>query len=370
MSLFSWLRNRSSIRSPGGRPHRRPGAPRFRPRLEALEGRALPSTYYAATASQLVADISAANKAGGANTIVLTAPTTSPYVLTAVNNTADKNGANGLPVIGGKHGGGTLTIQGNGDTIERSTASGTPAFRLFDVAGGGSLALQNVTLQDGLATGSGAAADGGAIYNQGTLVLSGVTVQFNTAQGSPGANAAGGGIWSGGSLTLENSSLVQGNSAVGGGNFATNAYGGGICIAGGTASITGTAFGGAYANQAEGNHAGSAYGGAVYVAGGTVTLSGDTVGGPPGPSLLDQQNVAQGGAYTTGYGYGGGICVAGGSVTLTHDVVEDNLAGYPGGGSYGGEGGGIFVAAGAAVSIDAFTSQNTYGNTPDNIFYG
>ncbi len=35
--------------------------------------------------------------AGGSNTINLTAPTTSPYVLTAVNNTT--SGANGLPVI-------------------------------------------------------------------------------------------------------------------------------------------------------------------------------------------------------------------------------------------------------------------------------
>jgi predicted outer membrane repeat protein len=172
----------------------------------------LPSTYYAATASDLIADINAANKGSATSTIILTAPTTSRYLLTAVDNTS--NGANGLPVI--KKG---LTIVGNGDTIERSSG---PAFRLFDVAAGASLTLKNVTLQGGWVFGSGASAEGGAIYSTGTLVLDGATVQNNTAQASNGAdaksvkqnggtgqNAAGGGIWSSGSLTLENGTLVE-----------------------------------------------------------------------------------------------------------------------------------------------------------------
>src|SRR5215510_12956694 len=126
MSFLSWLRNRTSIQSPRRRTQHRDAAPRFRPRLEALEDRALPSTYYAATASDLIADINAANTAGGANTIVLTAPATSPYVLTAANNTAD--GATGLPVISGggrKVAADNLTIIGNGNIIERG--SGAPA---------------------------------------------------------------------------------------------------------------------------------------------------------------------------------------------------------------------------------------------------
>src|SRR5579864_3725159 len=98
---------------------------------EVLEVRSLLSNYTAASVSALVADINAANKSGGTNTITLTAPATTPYDL-----------ANALPVIsGGTAAGGTkkhpvpavpadnLTIIGNGDTIERSTAAGTPAFR-------------------------------------------------------------------------------------------------------------------------------------------------------------------------------------------------------------------------------------------------
>jgi len=348
----------------------------------------LPSTYYAASASDLIADINAANRAGGANTIVLTAPTTSPYVLTAVNNTTD--GVTGLPVIssGGRKAE-NLTIIGNGDTIERSTASGTPAFRLFDVAKAASLTLQNVTLQNGLeGYGSGVWAEGGAIYNQGTLVLNSVLIQNNVAEGSPGSSptkknpaspgsdAAGGGLWSNGILTLENS-VIQGNSALGGQSdspgFGGNAFGGGIYIAGGTANITGTTFSfnhaqGGSSSFYAGSNGGSADGGAVYVAGGTVTLSADVFGttsyfGPP-----PIENTAYGGddrkgSGLYGNGNGGALYVAGGSVTLTNDYVISNQAAgyeYPTGGPYTG---GIFIASGATVYLDAFTVNNTYQNS-------
>ena len=92
-------------------------------------------------------------------------------------------GATGLPLIAAND---NLTIVGNGDTIERSTAAGTPAFNLFDVAAGASLTLQTLTLQGGLATGAGVSAEGGAIYSQGALTLSGVTVQDNQAVGIAG----------------------------------------------------------------------------------------------------------------------------------------------------------------------------------------
>jgi hypothetical protein len=387
MAFFSWLRNRTSLRSPRGRAQRRPAARHFRPRLEALEDRTLPSTYYAATASQLIADISAANKAGGPNTIVLTAPTTSPYLLTAVNNTTD--GATGLPVISGggvisgkgKKGTVTvaadnLTIIGNGDTIERSTAAGTPACRLLDVAKGASLTLQDVTLQNGFALGSGVWAEGGAIYNQGTLVLSAVLLHNNVAEGDPGGyDAAGGGVWSNGSLTLENASVIQGNSALGGPSDSQSpggsAFGGGVYVAGGTANLTGTtctsnkAQGGGV-NGIPGTVGGSAYGGAVYVAGGTVTLSADTLGNTPGGGGGGAGgNRALGSApYEVGLygnGNGGALYVAGGNVALTNDYVIGNLA--DGDDYLGSYTGGIFIASGATVSLDSLTLYGTTLNT-------
>jgi hypothetical protein len=310
--------------------------------VEPLEDRALPSTYTAASVADLIADINAANQHVGFNTITL-APNT-PFVLTTVDNTT--NGANGLPVIAK----GNLTIVGSGDTLERSSATATPSFRLFDVGNNGTLTLVNLTLQNGFAFGSGPAAEGGAIYNLGSLDLNGVTVQQNTARGSGGKNgpntgngqdAAGGGIWSQGSLTLENGTTVQGNTAVGG-------------------------MGGANASDlhpGSGSSGGNGFGGGVYVAGGTVTLSNATL----------SSNLAEGGFAGQGYrhpglpgnGFGGGLYVAAGTVTLHGGVVASNTAQRVPRSSGGGYGGGLYIAAGATVYLDAFTLANTINNTAD-----
>jgi hypothetical protein len=287
----------------------------------------LPSSFTAATASDLIADINAANKAGGMNTITLTAPTTSPYVL------------HGL-VIANKD---VLTIIGNGDTIDANHGG-----RIFDVANGGSLTLENMTLQNGTALGPGAAAEGGAIYNQGTLDLSAVIVQGCVAQGTPGSNggsllghhgningtpggpAAGGAIWSGGSLTLENGTLIQNNQALGGnggpggqfiaGSPGGNAFGGGVYIAGGTANLTGVTINN---NSAIPGQSGVGvgtpvgYGGGLYVASGKVNLSGDTVDGNSAGSDLGPGSVN---------GDGGAMYLAAGTVTLCNDTVQNNSA--------------------------------------------
>ena len=79
-----------------------------------------------------------------------------------------------------------MTITGPG--ASSLTLSGNNSSRLFDVESGGSLTLQNVTLSGGLAQGTGAAAEGGAIYTSGTLVLNGVTLTNNEALGSNGVN--------------------------------------------------------------------------------------------------------------------------------------------------------------------------------------
>jgi hypothetical protein len=242
----------------------------MRPAVEQLEDRNVPSNFTAATVSDLIADINAANSAGGSNTIALVAGNT--YTLTAVDNSTD--GATGLPVIAAKD---NLTILGNGATIVRSTASGTPAFRLFDVAPGAALTLANVTVQGG------------------------------QAQASPaGVSSCGGGIYSNGSLTLEAGTRICGNSAVG--------------IMAGYSN----AWGGLWSWPA-----GSGCGGGVYVAGGTAILTNVTL----------SSNSAWGGwSNESGYnrywlggdGKGGGLYVAGGTVTLTNDILSSNSAGGAG----------------------------------------
>src|SRR5262249_49990727 len=164
MTTRSWIR----------RLFARKASAQYRPHLEALEDRTLLDSYFAMTAADLIKDIGLTNKAGGTNTITLNAAPSAPYTLNAVDNSTD--GPTGLPVIAaGNHLYILATIQGAGITIQRSTDPGTPAFRLFDVAAGASLALNGLTLKNGLASGSGVSAEGGAIYSQGDLGLAGVT---------------------------------------------------------------------------------------------------------------------------------------------------------------------------------------------------
>ena len=165
-TLFNSLTSTSS----GHRPTRR-RPPGSRLCLEQLEDRTVPSNFTAVTGGDLIADINAANQLGGSNTITLVTVPDSSFALYAVDNTTD--GATGLPVIATND---NLTIIGNGNVIERSTAAGIPACRLLDVASGAALTLENLTLQGGWAYGSGVSASGGAIYSQGSLTLNGVTV--------------------------------------------------------------------------------------------------------------------------------------------------------------------------------------------------
>jgi hypothetical protein len=387
MLFSSWLRILRISSAPTCRQTQRQ-APRrrgLRLTLEQLEDRLVPTNFTAATVPDLIADINAANQAGGSNTITLTAPKTSPYVLSSADNAMD--GATGLPVIAAND---NLTLVGNGDTIARSTAAGMPAFRLLDVAGAASLTLQNLTLQGGLAFGAGISAEGGAVYNQGTLDLNGVTVQNNIAQGSNGQDAAGGGVYSGGVLTLEGNTNLQNNQALGGyGSVGGNGLGGGLCAAGGTATLTGITLssntaqggqGGYGGYSARGGPGGNGLGGGLYVGAATVVLRDDSVsgnsarGGSGGLSYI-QTSVPVPPVYVwpppqyvwtlyatgvPGAGYGGGIYSSGaltleGSTNLQNNQALGSVDGSKG---YG-LGGGLYVAGGTAILTGATVSSNT-----------
>jgi hypothetical protein len=364
-SWLSWALSRSHARRAKRRnPASRPKTARLF--LEQLEDRALPSAYTANTVSDLINDINAANAAGGSNTITLAAPTTAPYALTAVNNTTI--GSTGLPVIAAND---TLTIAGNGDTIERSAVSGTPDFNLFDVAAGAGLTLENLTLQNGLAYGAGTAAEGGAIYSQGALGLNGVTVQDNVALGSNGQK----------NIVVK----VQGAGSIG--------AGGGLFVAGGTVTLTkdrfiaNTAQGGQgafpfWANEQVGGAGGTGVGGGLDVVGGTVTLTSDTFssntaqGGQGGGNSANAQEFSYGTGPVGGGGFGGALAVSGGTVTVTSSTLSSNTAkggqggpggedgetgvGTPKGGAGGAAQGGALEVSGGAVSVASTTlSANT-----------
>lgn len=129
----------------------------------------------------------------------------STFTLTTVNN--DTYDPSGLPVISS-----TMTIGGNGSTI--TPDNGAPAFRLFAIAPGGNLTLQDTTVSGGV----GVTFVGGGVYNAGTLTLSDSTLSGNSA-------GDGGGVFNyAGPLTLTNSTL-SGNSSSNSGGGVANAYG-------------------------------------------------------------------------------------------------------------------------------------------------
>ena len=281
----------------------------------------------------LIARINDANTGGGANTINLAAGCT--YTLTAVNNST-ANGANGLPLITSD-----LTINGNGATIARDTAGGTPDFGLFEVDGvGAALRLNAVTLSGGVAFSSGIGT-GGAV-----ALYSGVVTATNSSFANNSA-AYGGAIYvSGGTLTITGGSFTN--------NIATAGHGGAVAsftfFGSPTISISGSTF--------SGNTAASD-GGAVGLYGGVATVTTTTFNGNNGGfaggalsvqsgSLTLKQSTLSGNAAMSG----GGISVSGGAATAANVTVVDNHAGLS-------NGGGVAVSGGTATFKNATFGSNT-----------
>jgi len=375
-------RTQTSARQPAG----------FGPGLEALEERRLMSSaglhghgggsggggsggsFYApaSTVDQLIADINYANNAGGTITITLAPNTT--FDLIKANNTT--NGANGLPVIGGTSAV-NLHILANGDTIGRAGTTSTKAFRLFDVAQGASLTLDNVTLRNGYASGSGTAGIGGAIYNQGTLIINDSNLSGNRAVDNSGISSAGRGatlaitnttlsgncgISSQGTLAINGSTLSWISSTASGATVKGSTVSGGISNQGtmtvndstlgsinndlGTMTVNGSACRGGSFNSGNLTLSYSTvsggfsdYGGGIYNAA-TLTLSNSTISG----------NTAR---------YGGGIYNAGGTATILDSTITNNAThhyDYPWSGGYGG---GIYNAGGNVVIHNSRIIYNT-----------
>ncbi|MEU9243946.1 right-handed parallel beta-helix repeat-containing protein [Streptomyces shenzhenensis] len=268
----------------------------------------------------------------------------------------------------------SLTIRGNGATIVRDGAA-TPAFRIFEVSSGGDLRLKELTVRGGyLPTGNGA---GIHVNSGGGLRLSKVDVLDNTATESGGGIAVetggsaeikssyvafnnafdGGGLYTAGSVTTENSEFARNHARRAGGavyqaggmtfvgmnvirrnTAAGTTEGGGLYVRSGSMEIdgskitnntdTGDRGGGIYNNanlklvksKVSGNVVGgrAGQGGGIYNTGtGVLLLKGTEV----------SRNSANGpNASATIVSVGGGIYNNGGSVALDHSTVRDNAS--------------------------------------------
>jgi hypothetical protein len=329
----------------------------FRPRLEALEDRCLPSTLTVttnqdtATPGSLRAEIAAAQSG---DTIVFD-PSLNGQTIALSGNELVLNkslningpGAGQLTIDGSNLSrvfevdGASTTVTLSGLTISHGAglAEAEPAFSEgwmpspYDGLGGGVLNFGKLTVNGCVFSGNSTSSNvnsygGGGIYNDGTLAVSGCTFSHNSV-GNSYSSPGGGGIFNVGTLSVS-SSTFSNNVAYGGGGAignTTSDIGNGFAFAfvgPGSLTVSGSTFsgnsatngGGLYnASSATATVTGSTLsgnsatnGGGVYNAG-TLTLSGCTLSG------------------NTAASDGGGIFNAKhGQLTLLSSVVLHNLA--------------------------------------------
>src|SRR5262249_54833579 len=114
---------------------------------------------------------------------------------------------------------GLIDIEGPGAAslnVARSSASGTPEFRIFTIDTSTNVKIVGLTITRGSVTG----ANGGGIANSGTLTLQESAIENNTASpNSNGDSGEGGGIdnESSGTLTVTDSTVDNNSSGAGGG---------------------------------------------------------------------------------------------------------------------------------------------------------
>jgi predicted outer membrane repeat protein len=249
MPLISWLRNRMTGRPPMRRPAAGTPTARFRPQLEVLEGRDVPSTLTVTSAADsgtgsLRAEIAAAQPG---DTIVFS-PSLDDQTIKLTSGELAINKS--------------LTIQGPG--AGQLAISGGNAMRVFDVSGANTnVTLSGLTITGGNGRWTDDSGDGGGILNTNgsTLTLSGCTVSGNSAS------------WQGGGVANLNATLNLVNSTLSGNSVTwTNGEGGALYSGGpdGKVSMTGCTVS---------NNTAEFLGGGIYTTGTTMTINGCTLAG-------------------------------------------------------------------------------------------
>jgi hypothetical protein len=233
MRLLSWLHH-----SLAGRPQARRATyqlgRRFRPRLEALEDRCVPSTLTVTntTDSAIPNPGSLRYEIGAAQSgdAIVFAPSLGGQTITLYDQliinkslTIQGLGAQNLTISGGEHGR-VFEVYGSSVqvTLAGMTITGGDGYEPNDTLfwqyasdGGAILNFAALTLQSCIVSGNtayqgGASGDGGGIYNGGALTLSGSTVSNNGAWDGGGIYNAVTGIYNGaGNLTISNSTVTS-----------------------------------------------------------------------------------------------------------------------------------------------------------------
>jgi hypothetical protein len=384
MGLSSWLRNRTSGRAPCGRTQDRLAAARFRPGLEALEDRWLPS--------QVGLSVSSLADSG-------------PGTLRAAIQTADAGSDSDKFTIGFRVTGtidlqsplpdlnNTIAIQGPGApslTVERAAGASfssatvavdvgqTTSLSGLTIANGNARGIENdgtLTLANSAVVNNSVPNDyGGAVRNTGTLTVSGCTLAGNRALGAgvllnfgtvtiSGSTLAGNSAGNGGGIVNFGTAVVR-NSTLSG-NSASGGVGGGIINDGvGTLTVSGSILSG-----------NSGFAGGGIANGGTLTVSGSILSGNSasyggGISNSTFGTLTVSGTTLSGnaalVGDGGGIA-NGGSLTVSGCTLSGNYAPRFVNGSFvlGGKGGGIYNVAASFLTVTVRDSLFTGNSAPE-----
>ena len=279
----------------------------------------------------------------------------------------------------------------NGESLtSRVTITPFASSRIFEIAVGSDLELVGLTLADGVApvgtdgadgaipTAGGAGGNGGAIFNEGSVILIRCLLEANSAglggdggektepdpgvSGNGGRGGHGGAIYSLGAsslVRLEQTTLRQNNAGTGG--------------------AAGDRAGGALGSVGTPGKGGS--GGAIFMEGGSLevdlsTLENNISGsGGTGGASVGGGNSGSGGSG----GDGGAIALVDAALTIINSTIQNNGAGagalggndpagddFPGAGGHGGDGGAIwayqFPASVAPQVNGSYIASNQAGN--------
>ena len=334
MSLTRWLSNHLGVsRRPASRMKTPAARRRFRPMLEGLEQRWVPSTLTVTKnldsgAGSLRAEIAAAHNG---DTIVFD-PGLDGQTITL---------ASGELLINKN-----LTITGPG--ANQLTVSANNSSRIFEVAKSKQVDLSGLTISNGQAF------EGGGIENYGTLTVNNCTFSSDHNLGTGAANSDGGGINNYGSLTVSNSTFTN-NSAVRG-------LGAGIYNhSSGTLTLTSTVLSN-NTGQAINNDGSVTINGCTFAnntagergaidSGGPMTISNSSFSGnttnTEGGAIHGANMTITGCTFSNNSASGSGGAIGAGNVTIIGCTFTNNSA--P-------QGGAIYVA-GTGVTVQSSTLQ-------------